>query len=80
MLSKEIKVLNRGQTICKEGMRADKVIIILSGELEVVKTNLSSLYYSHETGVLGVKENCSTALKKKESILKSDVALKEDPE
>jgi len=39
----------------------------VQGEVEVVKTNLNSVFYNHQTGILGIKE-----LNKKASIIASN--------
>ena len=47
LLCDERKVELRGQTIYREGTACHKVIIVQQGELEIIKTDLSSVYYSH---------------------------------
>lgn len=41
LLSKEGQTENRGQIIAHEGAACDKIFIILEGEVEIVRTNLS---------------------------------------
>ena len=70
MLCSERKVELRGQTIFREGDPANKVIIILQGEVEIVKTNLRTIFYNQTTGMLGMNE-CN----EKAKLLKSEVIL-----
>ena len=56
MLCNEKKVELIGTTIINEGDPCDKVLIILKGEVEMMKTNLSTVYFNHETSTIGVKE------------------------
>ena len=47
LLCKERKIDLRGQTILREGTPCDKVLIMHQGELEIIKTDLSSIFYNH---------------------------------
>ena len=56
-LCKEKKAENLNQVIIHEGTPSDKVIVILEGEVEIVRTNLSKIYFNAESGVLGIAED-----------------------
>jgi len=56
MLRKERKIEFSGKTIINEGDPCDKVIIVLKGEVEIVKTNLSTIFFNQATRTLGMKE------------------------
>jgi len=49
---------------------SNKVYIVIQGEVEIVKADLSSVFYNHETGVVGIKE-----FNAKETMLRSDFEL-----
>lgn len=51
---KEVHYELRGHVVAQEGTPSDNVIIVLQGELEVVKRDLTSCYFNEKTGVLGV--------------------------
>lgn len=67
LLCREREIWLRGQTIFTEGAPCDKVIVVFKGEVEIYKQNLNSVYYSHETGVLAMREYNEQA-----TLLKSD--------
>ena len=54
---KVTKIENRGQYIFKEGEVCEKFIVIKSGELEIVKTNLRNVYFNKGSGIVGIKED-----------------------
>ena len=54
---KEVRYELRDTVICKEGQDSEKIIVVVKGELEVVKKDLSTCYFNAKTGVVGVKEN-----------------------
>ena len=43
--------------IFKEGEPCSKVIFVQQGEVEIIKTDLSSIYYNHDNAVLAMKEH-----------------------
>ena len=67
-------VENRGQVIAREGDLCQKVIIILEGEVEVVKTDLSKLLFNADQGVVAIAE-CN---KKAQLVRSKSVRLKEE--
>lgn len=72
LISHEQKAEVRGKIILREGDPCRKVIIIISGEVEIIKQDLSSIYYNDQTGVLGIKEG-----NKKATMLQSKVVNRE---
>ena len=70
LLCNERKIELRDQIIVKEGDPCHKVFIVYEGEVEIYKQNLNSVFYSHQTGVLGMKE-----INEKSSLLKSDYSF-----
>ena len=62
LLCHEKRVALRGKTILKEGDPCDKVIIVLQGEVEIVKSNLSTVFYNKKTGVLAIRESSKKAI------------------
>ena len=52
----ELRSCQRNQILAREGLCADKVYIVQDGEVEVIKTNLNSVYYNEKTAVVGLKE------------------------
>ena len=46
MLRKERKIALPGLTIAKEGEWCNKVFIVFQGEVEIVKTNLNSVFFN----------------------------------
>ena len=40
----------------REGTKCNKVYVVLSGEIEVFKTNLSNVYVNTDTGAVGIHE------------------------
>lgn len=45
-----------GTLIAKEGHPSDIVYIIVKGEAELFRTNFDSVYFNHETSIIGVPE------------------------
>ena len=62
----------RGTTLIKEGDPSNMIVIIISGDVEVVKSNLSNVFFNHNTGIVGIRES-----NKHGSLFKSDVQLVE---
>ena len=60
----------RGTILLKEGDKSDEILIIRSGDVEVVKTNLKYVYFNQNTGIIGLREG-----NPKGALLKSDVQL-----
>ena len=60
----------RGRIIVREGDPCDKVIIIISGQVEVVKTNMNKVFFDFERGSLGMQE-----INKKGRMIKSNVSF-----
>ena len=44
---KEKKISSRGTVLAKEGTMANKVYIILEGEVQIFKQNLKDVFYNH---------------------------------
>ena len=44
----------RGHIVAKEGTPCDKVYIIKHGEFEIVKTNLTNVFYNENAGTAAV--------------------------
>ena len=53
---KERRITNRGQLICEEGEPCKKVIILVKGEAEIVKTNLKEVYFNESSGMVAIHE------------------------
>ena len=73
LLFSEHTCLERGQTLVHEDTSCDKVIIVAKGEMEIVKSNLSTVFYNHETGTLGIRES-----NEKAKMLKSEYVERDD--
>ena len=56
-------------------MPSDKVIIVVSGEVEIVKKDLRSCFFNEKTCVIGVKE-----AKQQGKLLKSTTMLQDEEE
>ena len=52
----EMRNCEINQILAREGMPADTVFIVQDGEVEVIKTNLNTIYYNEKTAVLGLQE------------------------
>lgn len=71
-LKKERRYKVRNHVIVREGDTADKIYIVVEGEVEVVKTDLSQVYYNPNTCVVGMKEKFEN---KKDGLIKSNCVL-----
>lgn len=52
----KMKMCERGQILAQEGTFADKVWLVVDGEVEIVKQNLAKVWYNEKTAVVGLKE------------------------
>ena len=50
------QIASRDELIIKEGDPCKSVIIVISGELEIVKRNLNDVFFNEDFGVVGIKE------------------------
>ena len=74
MYCKERRIETAGHPIFTEGDAPDKIYVVVSGEVEVVKKNLSEVFFNQETGVVGQHEK-----NKQRKLLKStNVLVKEE--
>ena len=70
LLCQEKTIEQRGTTIIQEGEPSKKVIIVYEGEVEVVKTNLSTFHFNESSGLLAMREQNANA-----TLLKSQIRL-----
>ena len=56
LLGKEIKIDCRNQVIAREDTECNKVYVVLSGEVEVVRTNLTDVFVNTDNGALAIAE------------------------
>lgn len=69
---KESKAENLNQIIVHEGTKCNKVYVILEGEVEIVKTNLSNVFFNAEAGVLGINEENAKGRSIRSSVLRDE--------
>lgn len=69
LLGKETTIEKRGKIIAEEGTICNKVYAILEGEVEVIRTNMSKIFFNACTGVLAIAED-----NQKASLIRSDIS------
>ena len=72
---KEVRYELRDQIIVQEGTASDRIIIVVSGEVEIVKKDLTSCFFNEKTGLIGVQE-----IKPNGKLVKSTTMLQEEDE